>query len=71
MPLPGPKRPGSGIIYVSRDGEYLGYIRLLDTVKPEAKAALDKLDNENMLIISGNSKFVKPIRYQLLSTFGF
>ena len=39
--------------------------------KAFVKAALDKLDNENMLIISGNSKFVKPIRYQLLSSFGF
>lgn len=34
---------GVGIIYVAIDGEYAGYIRVEDTVKPEARQALDEL----------------------------
>lgn len=56
---------GSGIVYVSHDGEYRGYIRVLDTVKPEAKAALDELRAlgvRRTLILSGDrEESVTPV----------
>lgn len=39
--------------------------------KSFVKSALDGLDDNMILLISGDYSFVNPIRYQLLATFGF
>ncbi len=56
---------GVGIIYVATDGEYRGYIRVEDTVKPEARAALDELRRlgvKRTYILSGDrEESVRPV----------
>ena len=59
-------------IIADANGEELNCeVTCVSGAKAFVKAVLDKLDDQTMLIISGNSKFVKPIRYQLLSNLGF
>ena len=46
-------------------------ISLASVPKSFVKIALDGLDNNTILLISGDYLFVNPIRYQLLATLGF
>ena len=60
------------VIIADATGEVLNCdVMCASGAKAFVKAALDKLDNDTMLLISGDYSFVNPIRYQLLSTFGF
>ena len=48
-----------GVVYAAIDGEYRGYLKLSDTVKPEAKAALSELRRlgvKRMIILSGDKR---------------
>ena len=48
-----------GIIYAAVDGEYRGYLKLSDTIKPEALAAiaeLRRLGVKRMIILSGDKR---------------
>lgn len=62
----------SRVILAKEGGEELGRdVTIASGVKALVKESLDKLENDTMLIISGDYSFVNPIRYQLLATFGF
>lgn len=47
------------LIYVARDGKFVGTIELLDTIKPEAKKAMERLHKfgvKRIIVLSGDRK---------------
>lgn len=53
------------------DYDYSFPINVMTSVKHTVKDALEDLDNECMLLISGHTNFTRTLKYELLATLGF
>jgi hypothetical protein len=46
-------------------------LHFLSTPKALARAVLDGLDKDTVLMVSGDYPFVNPVRYEILNILGF
>lgn len=59
--LTSPEADGQSILFVARDGKYLGWIGLEDNARPEAAAAIDQLRDlglKRLIIVTGDRESV-------------
>lgn len=59
--LTNPEADGQSILFVARDGQYLGWIGLEDNARPEAPAAVDQLRElglKRLIIVTGDRESV-------------